>query len=462
MSLTAIAFLVVYLGGICAALFNPVAGIVLYFLVYHIHPETQWWGSSVNILGSRLSFTVALATGVGMLVRQPRLPAGARQFPLAFTLAILFGLMAVSSLTWGVASTERGAYQAEKFAKILIFLFILIRCVQTPRHYQTVLVAWLAGVLYIGYQAFGGAGISVHGRLNTGLGGPDFSESSDLAVHLVATLPLLGAMFFIFRSWFSRLFVLVTGALTVNTLIMTRTRNVVAGLALMGLACVLALPRGYRLKGIAAVVVGAFLAVQLTDPAWWNRMSTITQYEEDPSAIGRLAYWRAAVEMANDHPFGIGLGNFHQTVMEYIPGLREVRGAHSTPMACLAELGWPGLFLFCVINAIVIWRLGQVRKIAHGLPDFIDINYYRWRTRFHLAWHATALRAALLGYLGCGLFTTRLFSEDYWLLIGMAMCLTNVAAALQAEQEQPETTEAETTEPLKWPGTPAIPLPGTR
>lgn len=261
MSVSLLIFWALYAGGIAAALFNPVVGVMLYVLVYHLNPETQWWGGSVQALGLRTSFTVALATGLGVVLRMPRLQHGARQFPLPYLLALLLTLIALGSLVWGLGFSSRGEYQAEKLVKLMVILFIIIRCVRTPLHYHMVILAWLAGVFYLGYEATGGVGTNRAGRLTGGLGGPDFAESSGLAVHLVATLPLLGAVFFMTRSWWGRGLVLITGALAVNTLIMTRTRNALAGLAGLAVATVLSLPRGYRLKGLAAIVAGTFLEI---------------------------------------------------------------------------------------------------------------------------------------------------------------------------------------------------------
>lgn len=434
MSLTAVVFWITYVSGICAALFNPVIGMALYVLVYHLNPETQWWGESARAIGLRASFTVVIAAGIGVLLRCRRLEHGARQFPTAFTLALAFGVIALGSLVWGLEITDRGEYQAEKFIKLMVILFILIRCVRTPAHYQLILMAWLVGVAYMGYQASGGVGMTVGGRLTAGIGGPDFDDSSALAIHLVATLPLIGAAFFTARSWLGRGFALVVGALAVNTLIMTRTRNALAGLAVMVVSTVLCLPRGYRMKGFTAVVVGSLLAAQLADPAWWTRMSSVSSYQHDPSATLRLRIWGAALQMSADYPLGIGLGNFHQTVIRYVPELTESRSAHNTFIACLTETGWVGLLLLLGVLATCLWQLGRIRRIARDLPPLTDIQVFRWRTHFHLGWHALALRASLLGYLASALFTTRLFAEDLWLLLGLSMCLGNVSKYLVAEE----------------------------
>lgn len=433
MPLTVYFFWIVYSVGVVAALFTPVIGMALYVLVYHMNPESQWWGASVEATGLRTSFVVAAVTAFGAVVRRLHLGPAGKQFPTSFVLTLLLCLLALGSLAWGVECSDRGLYQMEKLAKITIVLFLLVRCVRTPAEYQLVLLSWIAGVAYVGYEANGGAGRSLGGRLTVGIGGPDFAESSNLALHLVATLPLIGALIFMVRRWWARLLLLAVGALAVNTIVMTRTRNAIVGIALAALVCVLKLPRGYRLKGVAAVIVGTFFAVQLTDDRWWRRMQSVMDYQADASATGRLAYWRAAFDMVNDYPLGIGIGNFHHVVMDYVPGLSIPRAAHNTPLACLAELGWPGLLVFTAV-LVVTWRsLNRVRRIARTLPPMTPIDLLRRPTSFHLGWHATALQAGLLGYLGCAMFTTRLYSEDLWLLIGLGMCLHNIARSMAVE-----------------------------
>jgi len=137
--------------------------------------------------------------------------------------------------------------------------------------------------------------------------------------------------------------------------------------------------------------------------------------------------------------------------MEYLPDLTIERSAHSTVIACLAELGWAGLFLFVLIVVAVLLRLAGVRRAARGVPDFQDVRVLTRPARFHLGWHALALRAGLLGYLACALFTTRLFAEDFWLLIGLSLCLDNVGRHMRGEAEQ----RAEEAEPVE-----AAPRPG--
>ncbi len=71
--------------------------------------------------------------------------------------------------------------------------------------------------------------------------------------------------------------------------------------------------------------------------------------------------------MASDYPLGIGLGNFHHFVMDYVPGLEVVRSAHNTYAACLAELGWPGLIVFLAILGFSLHQLKSLQRLLTQL-----------------------------------------------------------------------------------------------
>lgn len=433
MSLTTVAFWCLYLLGTGAAMLIPLAGVLLYILIYHLNPEFQWWGESIRVLGLRTSMTVMLATAVGLVLRFPRFTEGGRQLPLPIFFGLLLVIYACLSMSWGYGASDRGFYMAEKIIKVMIFVLIMIRCVQEPSHYQLVVIVWLCGIFYIGYQAYGNVGIRSNGRLSLGIGGPDFAESSGLAVHLVSVLPMIGAMFFMTRRWWTRGLVLLTGALTVNTIIMTRTRNALVGLAVMIVVGMFSMPRGYRVRGWLAIGVGTILALQLADPGWWERIATIPNYQTDMSATNRMTFWMASLDMVRDYPMGIGLGNFHEVIKQYVPNLTITRAAHSTYFACLAEQGYLGFSLLMLIIITALWRLTRIYQSCASFKSDFPIQVGRWRMRFHLGWHAMVMRIGLCGYLASSAFTTRLWTEDFWIMIGLVCCLSNITERLQAQ-----------------------------
>lgn len=459
MALTAVVFWLVYVGGVCAAVVYPVVGVALYIFVYHVNPQTQWWGQSFVEAGLRPSWTVAAATMVGILLRRPRLSNGAKQFPLPIVLALALIAYALLTTTWADPTWLPTSARAEKIVKIGIFLLMLMRCVNTPARYSLVFLSWIAGVAYIGYQAAGGGGHVSGGRLTHGLGGPDFAESSDLTVHLVASLPLLGAAFFLGRAWWFRGLVLVAGALTVNAIILTRTRNAVLGILALVCCAVFWLPRGHRGKGLVAVLVGLALSLPLIDPGWWERMATIRDFRQDSSAVNRLTYWKAALDLAWREPLGVGLDQFPRRVERYLPQPAQ-RSAHNTVLECLAELGVPGAALLFGLMFVTLRRTGALRR-APPLPDADrQITPAPLRLRFHLGWHCATMELAIVGYLASGLFTTRLWAEGFWLLVGLAACLSNIAAteraAVIAAPATPVPGGPEASLPPAWAGSGAV------
>lgn len=422
MPITAIVFWLVFGAGLCAALSRPLYGVLVYALVYHVNPDVQWWNVEPIALHVRPSLLAAVATTIGVFLGGPALRIGQRQLPPAWIALAALVVVTIGGLFWGLGTTDRSFVQLEKITKIAIFVAIMIRVVSRPEDLHALMWVWLIGLGYIGYQAWGGVGVSIGGRLTQGIGGPDFAESSTLAAHLTASLPLVGAMFFCVRGWISRGLVLCIGALTVNTIVMTRTRNVLAGLVLLALAAIPKLPRGYRAKGVTAIVAGTVLALQLTDPGWWERMRMLGPSSGDTAIITRLEYWRASARMVGDYPLGIGIGNFQDAVRDYLPTVDVSRSAHSTYHECLAELGYPGFALFCAAILAALLELRAAHRLTRPLEP-------RDQTITRLEWQVLAIYAALAAYLGCALFVTRFFSEDLWLLVGMACCAGNIARA---------------------------------
>jgi O-antigen ligase len=140
------------------------------------------------------------------------------------------------------------------------------------------------------------------------------------------------------------------------------------------------------------------------------------------------------MQMAADYPLGIGIGNFHEVVKEYVPGLQIERSAHSSYFVCLAELGYLGITLLLLLLVVVLRRLRRVQKEANRIDSEIIFEMGGRTARFHLGWHAMALQASLVAYAAGGIFTTRLWTEGFWILVALSCCLVNVALQIKEEQ----------------------------
>jgi O-antigen ligase len=437
MSPTELVFWLVFVSGAIGALFNPTYGVVLYVLIYSLNPETQWWGYHINLLGLRTSFTVAVVTAIGMVLNWRSMRGSQTQIPLSFIGMGIFLLYAFTASTSGLQplGSDRSQFILMKLFKVLIFIFMMIRVVRTAKHFKWLVWSWMAGTIYIGYQAWSGVGVKLSGRLTGGLGGPDFSASGGLAAHLVMMIALAGFMFYTSKSIRGRVCALLAAGFAVNTIILTRTRNAFPGFVVLIVFGMMRLPRGLRLKCLAGIVCGLGAAFYLTDAGWWDRMRTMQEVDTDTTITSRFDYWNAAMEMARNHPFGVGVSNFRTNVQNYLTDLRTGRSAHSTYFECLAELGYPGLIIFLGVLATTFWQFGRARAVGNRWYSMEQSNPELAGELRDFLLMATANEVAMAGFLACSVFHTRLWTEGMWLLLATSGCLFNISREFEARCE---------------------------
>jgi putative inorganic carbon (HCO3(-)) transporter len=237
-------------------------------------------------------------------------------------------------------------------------------------------------------------------------------------------LPIIGVQF-LRSGWLGKLLCLVSGVFTANALVLTRSRGAFLGVLASGVAAAILAPRKHRPVIWAAIVVAAIGGLYLADEAFWSRAGTITASaeERDASASSRLEIWEAAVRMTKDHPFGIGAGNFFQTISRYNP-LHVGRDTHNTYLRCAAEVGVPGiaLLLLLIFNAFrCLWRLFRdVRELPGGQSG---------QTLYVAYGLLVSLVACLVGCITM----TLLYVEFLWWLLALPVCLERAVANLKSD-----------------------------
>src|SRR5690606_24820523 len=102
-------------------------------------------------------------------------------------------------------------------------------------------------------------------------------------------------------------------------------------------------------------------------PVYFERLSTITHYQNEGSAMGRITAWKAGTRMALDNPVtGVGAGHFAVSFgTRYRPP--EAEGmpwltAHSSYFLVLGELGLPGIIAFLILTWGNIRANGKMRR----------------------------------------------------------------------------------------------------
>jgi probable O-glycosylation ligase (exosortase A-associated) len=128
---------------------------------------------------------------------------------------------------------------------------------------------------------------------------------------------------------------------------------------------------------IYGAIVGAIAALYVIRPdsEWLERMSTITHYNQDSSAEGRILVWKWTLNFVKTHPFGGGFNSYVIDTIEF-PGadgsaayVVHGKAFHSMYFEMLGEHGWPGLGLFLTLLIATFLTLVRVALKCRKLPE---------------------------------------------------------------------------------------------
>jgi putative inorganic carbon (HCO3(-)) transporter len=418
-----------FFGAACfGALGAPIWGIVGYVGHYSVGPDQQWWGAPLKPLGLRYSFTLAAFTAAGIAMNWGKLRFGrsflCRQEKLLLLfLGIVWLLVAVSPET--NYYTRPGVdHPSVKLTKIFIFVLMLTHVVTDLKNLNRLLWVLVLGCLILGLQAWSTPyGAFAKGRLES-VGGPDFGESNYFGAFMATMLWLIGAQF-IRSGKIGKVICFLAGGFTANAIILTRSRGAVVGLVAGGLVALLLAPKKYR----ALIAVGLVLAgagfVYLTDPGFLQRSATIVRPEEerDTSVQSRIALTKAGLEIWKDHPFGIGPGNFFQTIGNYAPE-KAWRDAHNTYIRCLTELGIQG---FIVLGLLILNAFGILRRIIRQSDTLSPPQ------RGSVVFLSYGMCCALATMAACCLTISMTYTEFIWWFLALPVCLQRAVDNVQAD-----------------------------
>jgi len=379
--------------------------------------------------------TLAICTAIGIALNWRSLRYGKQLLRRSETLVLVFlGLVWLSVL---IGERTVGRYEipgidhpSVKLTKVIIFCLMMTHVITTRKRLDALLWVLIVGALTLGLQAYDTPRRAyISGRLNT-VGGADFNEANVLAAYLAAMLPLIGVKFLKSKNWLAKGVCLLAGAFATNAIVLTRSRGAVVGLAMGMFAAILLAPRRLRGRVILAVIVAAIGAHSLMDEQFISRSSTILGKDEDRdrSSAGRLEIWEGSVKMLAANPFGVGAGNFHQTIGRYDPR-HPGWDAHNTYVRCYGELGIPGI---AVLVLLVLSTMFGLRKAMWTSRDLSD------PTSMSLIYTGYGLMLSLIILLGCGLTVTLLYVECQWWILVLPVCFFRVVENVKAEAHAKE------------------------
>ena len=427
------------LGLLALGMRRPFLWVLAYIYIDIVAPQKISWFLLASIPISLIVFVAAFG---GWLATDDKRDSrfGFRQVLMALLLVYC------GYTTLGADFPEQAAVKWAWVWKALVFAIFLPLTLRTRLRFEAVVLTMVlsASAIIIGggiKTALGGGGYgSLHLLVNDNTG---LYEGSILSCVAIAIIPLIvwlmkhGTVFP--PDWRVKLFAV---ALTFACLLIPVGTQARTGLICIGVLCMLALRFAKRrilymgLMGLAAMVAVPFLPQSYT-----QRMSTIENHQADESASTRIAVWQWTWDYVQDHPLGGGFDSFRGNKVRYRKNAAETSGSvtavdseviedqgrafHSSYFEMLGEQGFPGLFLWLLLQALGLLQMERLRR--------------RWskRTGPDEQWQAplaNALQQAQAIYLVGSLFVGIAFQPFILLLIGVQCALWSYLRRIETPQ----------------------------
>lgn len=380
-------------------------------------PQNLGW---TFIRGLPLSFLLGAAAFLLYLLNDrknpPRLSAG----------ILLLGLWAVwVSLTTTWAVVPEAAWVKWDWAfKVICFAVFLPFLFRTRVHIEALLLTIVFAMSGITI-AFGAKTVLTGGGYGYDLGlsegNSGLTEGSGLALTATAIIPVL--LFFSRHARILPRHSLVTVMMyslivaAIATAVGTHARTGLVALIVLG-ALLWLTSRRKVLLGVAIVAL-VYASSLFTTDQWTERMTTIQGYQQDHSAMSRLAVWSWTLEFVSENPFGGGFGSYrinqHVIPAPEMPGGQleiKARAYHSIYFEVLGEHGYVGVVIF---GLIIVVMFANFRKVATAKDESPEALWSAGLSR--------ALTISALVYLAGGAFIGIAFQPFLYYLVAISISM---------------------------------------
>lgn len=394
---------------------DTIAFVALTVFVAQMYAVPGEWIAAMEPLRLALvsSAVAALMVGIRRLGKaEPLVLDGYRGGAL-----ICLTLLAFASMLWSV-NPAVSRFTAIELAKLTAIYLTIVNVVTTARRLAIVAGAMVLAsiVTSIGVIDWYFAGVDLIDGFRARWVGV-YADPNHMAMNLCIILPL--AVAFLARKqtpWVMRALCLAAAVLSVVAIVYSHSRG-----GFIGLSVAMVLWAMREKRRLQAVGVGLlfFIGLLLFAPdSFWKRNETVTEFEEDASAMGRVYAWQVAAAISQDRPLlGVGAGSFQYAWPLYAPaeaGTSYV--AHNVFLDVIGELGFVGLLLFLIFTG----------SAAAGAFEVSGASRH--------AWLARAFGAAAAAYLVCDLFSGYLLSSHFYVLFGFAASIERIIRAERAAE----------------------------
>jgi putative inorganic carbon (hco3(-)) transporter len=391
---------------------EPAIGVLMWVWISVMNPHTQGWGFATHF---PFAYIVAIVTIFSLILsRSPkRLPITS----VTFTLIAFVFWMNITNIF--ALLPEQSWAQWNKVMKIMLMTFVTLMTIRTKKDLQRLI--WVI-VLSLSYYGVKGGIFTIKSGGAERVWGPEgtfIGDNNAIALALIICIPLMyylqqgssnkwvrhGMVFVIFLSAVAALGSYSRGAL----------------LAIIGMGVFVWLKSRNKIAVGAIIILFAPLFFFFMPERWGERMESISEYEADGSAMGRINAWHMAYNLAKDRFFGGGFEVSDPGIFFKYAPKPVVQAAHSIYFQALGEHGFIGLALYLLLG-IQTWRMSAwIIKQSKGKD-----NLY-WASTLSMS-----IQASIIGFALGGTFLSLLyFDVPYYLMVAIVIMRVIVAHELK-------------------------------
>jgi len=386
---------------------RPIVGVLVYAVFSLMNPHKLTYGFAGSFPFAMIMAAVTLMSAV-ISKEKKKLPFT----PVVIQLMIVIGWV---TLTAAFALNQAGAW--EEWNTVMKTMLIVVLTIAVTCTVNDVKALVLTVAASLGFWGFKGGLWTIMTGGHNGVIGPQgtyIGDNNTLALAMVTSVPLIMAVSSFAPTKWTKRAAIAVAILTGVSVIGSYSRGALLGGTSMALF--LWLKSNSKLKTGMLFALAIPLLFVAMPSAWMDRMHSIDNYKEDPSALGRINSWGFAINVANHLPLGGGFATFTPQIFQlYAPDPTVFFVAHSIYFQVLGEHGYTGLFLY-LLMFFFAWRTGSriVKKCGKD-PE--------------LAWAATTARmcqVSIIGYMTAGAFLAMAYYDLPYYVLAILVCLEKV------------------------------------
>jgi len=394
-------------------LFYPYLGVLVYLILSYLRFE-----ETVPALGNlHLTRLLAIALIVVWAIRSAITKSKLYLQEKGLILLYLFFLMLAFSIPFSFWPT-RSFNTFVDMLKILVFTILFIHLIDSQKKLKSFLWVFLIVNGFLAFNAIkdfillGSTAVSTR----IGGGGEGFlGDANDFALALNVALPFTFYQFLAEKKKILKLFYLLFLLLFTLGVISTASRGGFITLFIVFFYFILKSKQ--KLIGIFSILLIFISVFFFTPREYWQRQMTITSYQQDESAMGRIDAWKAGIKMFTDRPLlGVGAGVYEIAFgVKYGGKSGPWFSAHNAYIQIVAETGILGILFYLGLMFYIYRQTTLLTK------SFKEDSYFKSI--------CMSLKGALLAYAAGSIFLSVGYYPHLYLLLGIVVLVKTLKEA---------------------------------